>query len=130
MPDYDIREPRIITPPVESDEKPSKTEGYFRYDPYDPRAADAGGFGFGGTNGSAGGFGAGGMGPQTGEYGSQANYGSGPEYNFKEGVDSAVPEEKDAVLDPGLPPLKSRWADQHVAHAPSHPGPVDPDTKD
>jgi len=137
MPDYQVREPRI-TAPVDRDDAGAKTDdGYFQYDPYDPRAADAGGFGYGGSTGSAGGFGAGGSGPQTGEYGSQANYGAGPEFNARDG---AATDELEWV---GLAPLgdadhkqttksrdggaddealQSAWADRHVAHAPSHPG--------
>ena len=60
---------------------PSKGRGIFPlpqdHDPYDPKNADSGGFGMGGTSGSSGGFGVGGVGPQTGSYGSQANYGRG-----------------------------------------------------
>jgi hypothetical protein len=48
------------------------------YNPYDARAYDSGGFGFGGTSGSGGGYGVGGMGPQGG-YASQANAGQGYE---------------------------------------------------
>lgn len=145
MPDYDVRDPKITVPPVAANDAENKPadEGYFRYDPFDPRAADAGGFGYGGTNGSAGGFGAGGSGPQTGEYGSQMNYGAGPEYNARDGADEEV---LDWVGDEAagqvaglrapnengqnLPPLTSHWAEGQVAHAPSHPGPVERNDED
>ncbi len=139
MTDYLVREPKIVVPPEKDEGRGKSDEGYFRYNPYDPRAADSGGFGYGGTNGSAGGWGAGGMGPQTGEYGSQANYGSGPEYNARDGattsemewVDGEEMGQASGTHSPdearNLPPLKSRWAEGHVAHAPSHPGPAKSD---
>jgi hypothetical protein len=118
-------------------------EGYFRYDPYDPRAGDAGGFGFGGTSGSAGGFGVGGEGPQTGEYGSQRNFGSGPEYNARDGADEDEMEWTDAyparsgwgprTAGPGNhtdPALRSKWAEGRRATAPSAPGSVYEDDRD
>lgn len=136
MTNHDAREPKVTKqPPASEPEAKAGDDGYFRYDPYDPRAADSGGFGFGGSTGSAGGFGVGGAGPQTGEFGSQANYGAGPEFNARDGATTdelewtgvaplgsrpSEPDKNDEAAEAA--PVRSNWAEGQVASAPSHSG--------
>jgi len=123
-----------------------EAERYFHFEPYDNRSDDPDGFGYGHESGETARFGAGGMSPEPGrsEPGpdeADMGFGPGPDYRQTGHPDDdrrhwtdGYPPVGSSGWGPTVPdydaprdgaPLRSRWAEGRVAHAPSSPSPID-----